>query len=329
MTKTYRWGILSTGKIAHKFAQDLAHVPEAQLVAVGSRNQASADEFGAQYNIPHRHDTYEALVNNPEVDVIYIGTPHALHYENSLLCLNAGKHVLCEKAFTLNAKQAKEVIALARQKNLFIMDAIWTRFMPSIFELRRILHEGIIGDVQMINCSFGFRPPYDPQERLFNPALGGGTLLDIGIYPIQLAFMVYGEKPQELISSAYLGETGVDERTSMIFRYSGGRFATLTTSFTNQMSNDAYIYGSKGYIHLQAPFWHTPNLSLYVTGQNPHLINKPLIGFGYAHEIMEVHACLDKNQTESQWMPLDETLAMMETMDTLRAQWGVKYPQEK
>lgn len=329
MTKTYRWGIISTGKIAHKFAQDLKHVPQAQLVAVGSRGQASADEFGAQYDIQHRHTTYEALANNPDVDIVYIGTPHALHYENSLMCLNAGKHVLCEKAFTINSKEAKEVIALARKKNLFIMDAIWTRFMPSIFELRRILHEGIIGDVQMVNCSFGFRPPYNPEERLFNPALGGGTLLDIGIYPIQLAFMIYGEKPQEIISSAYMGQTGVDERTSMIFRYDGGRFATLTTSFTNQMANDAYIYGTKGYIHLQAPFWHTPNLSLYVTGQNPHLISKPLTGFGYAHEIMEVHACLDKNQTESQWMPLDETIAIMETMDTLRTQWGLKYPHEK
>jgi predicted dehydrogenase len=329
MTKTYRWGILGTGKIAHKLAQDLKLVPEAQLVAVGSRSQASADEFGAQYDIPNRHATYEGLANDPDVDVIYIATPHVYHKENSLLCLNAGKHVLCEKAFTINAHEAKEVITLARQKKLFIMDAIWSRFMPSMYELRRIIHEGIIGEVQAVTATFGFRAPSNPDDRLLNPALGGGTLLDIGVYPIQLAFMVYGEKPQELISTAYIGQTGVDERTAIIFRYSGGRMANLSTSFTLQMSNDATIYGTKGYVHIHAPFWHSQSLSLYVTGQNPHLISAPLTGFGYTHEIMEVHACLDKGQIESQWMPLDETLAIMETMDALRAQWGLKYPQEK
>ncbi len=329
MSKTYRWGILATGNIAHKFAQDLKLVPEAQLVAVGSRSQASADEFGAQYDIPNRHATYEALANDPDVDVIYIATPHAYHKDNSLLCLNAGKHVLCEKAFTINAQEAKEVIDFARQKKLFIMDAIWSRFMPSMYELRRIIREGIIGEVQSVNATFGFRAPSNPDERLLNPALGGGTLLDIGVYPIQLAFMVYGEKPQELISTAYLGQTGVDERTAIIFRYGGGRMATINTSFTLQMSNDATIYGTKGYVHVHAPFWHSQSLSLYLAGENPQLIPTPLTGFGYTHEIMEVHTCLDAGQTESQWMPLDETLAIMETMDALRAQWGLKYPQEK
>ncbi|HRF97425.1 MAG TPA: Gfo/Idh/MocA family oxidoreductase, partial [Aggregatilineales bacterium] len=219
-------------------------VPEAQLVAVGSRSQASADEFGAQYDIPNRHATYEGLANDPNVDVIYIATPHGLHHQNSLLCLNAGKHVLCEKAFTINAQEAQEVITLAREKKLFIMDAIWTRFMPSMYEVRRILHEGLIGEVQFVNATFGFKPPYDPEARLFNPELGGGTLLDIGVYPIQLAFMVYGEKPQEIISTAYMGQTGVDERTAIVFRYSGGRLATMNTSFTLQMTNDATIYGT-------------------------------------------------------------------------------------
>ena len=329
MAKTYRWGILGTGKIAHKFAQDLKLVPEARVVAVGSRSQASADEFGAQYDIPNRHATYEGLADDPEVDVIYIATPHGLHHQNSLLCLNAGKHVLCEKAFTINAQEAQEVIALAREKKLFIMDAIWTRFMPSMYEVRRILHEGLIGEVQFVNATFGFKPPYEPEARLFNPELGGGTLLDIGIYPIQLAFMVYGEKPQELISTAYMGQTGVDERTAIIFRYGGGRLATINTSCTLQMTSDATIYGTNGYIHIQAPFWHSQNISLYMAGENPKLIHTPLTGFGYSHEIMEVHACLDANQTESQWMPLDETLAIMQTMDALRAQWGLKYPQEK
>jgi len=329
MTKTYRWGILSTGKIAHKFVQDLKLVPEAQVVAVGSRNQASADEFADLYNIPHRHSSYEALVADPDVDVIYIATPHAMHYENSLLCLNAGKHVLCEKAFTLNAKQAREVIALARQKNLFIMDAIWTRFMPSMYEVRRMLHEGTLGEVQMVNATFGFKPAYDPEARLFNPELGGGTLLDIGIYPIQLAFMVYGQKPDSFLTTAHIGTTGVDERTGIILQYSGGRTATINTAFTMQLSNDATIYGTNGYLHLHAPFWNTSTMTLHITGQDPKLISTPLTGFGYAHEIMEVHTCLDANQTESQWMPLDETIALMETMDALRAAWGVVYPQEK
>ena len=192
MSRKYRWGILGPGRIAHQFAADLQLLPEAELVAVGSRSRENAEAFGAQYHIPRRHASYEALAADPEVEIIYVATPHIFHYRDSLLCLQHGKAVLCEKAFTINAREAEQLIAFARREKLFLMEAMWTRFQPALIKLRELLAAGTIGEQRMLRGELAFRAPFDPSGRLFDPALGGGALLDLGIYPLALAAMIFG-----------------------------------------------------------------------------------------------------------------------------------------
>jgi predicted dehydrogenase len=204
------WGIIGTGKIAKEFATGLAVLPEAELVAVGSRTAESANRFANMFGVPHRHASYEALVNDSNVDVVYVATPHSLHKENSLLCLQAGKAVLCEKPFTINAAEAETVIRLAREKKLFLMEAMWTRFIPLVVKVRQLLADRVIGDVQMLVADLGFLVDFDPLHRLFAPQLGGGALLDLGVYPVSLASMIFGP-PSRITGMAQLGKTGVDE----------------------------------------------------------------------------------------------------------------------
>ena len=210
-----RWGILSTGNIARQFAHGLAALDDAELVAVGSRSAASADQFGNEFNVANRHASYEALANDPAVDAIYVATPHTLHAANTLLCLRAGKAVLCEKPFAINAAETAAMIAEARTRGLFLMEAMWTRFLPHMVRIRALIHAGAIGDVRMLNSTFGFRTEFDPKGRLFDPALGGGALLDVGIYPVSFASMVFGT-PTFITSHATIGATGVDEQVAMI-----------------------------------------------------------------------------------------------------------------
>ena len=220
MTDTLRWGILATGSIAHKFATGIAALDDAEIVAVGSRSREGADKFADEFDIPDRHDSYEALAADPDVDAIYIATPHSLHKENMLTCLAAGKAVLCEKPFAINAREAREAIDFARERGIFLMEAMWTRYIPLMVEVRRMVADGMIGDLRMITGDFGYRAGFNAERRTFNPALGGGALLDVGIYPLSLASMLLG-KPQRIASMAELGETGVDEQSAMILGYLG------------------------------------------------------------------------------------------------------------
>lgn len=327
MTEVLRWGIVGTGNIASKFAQGLQALPTAKLVAVGSRSQQTADAFGDRFNVPHRHASYEALAADPDVDAIYIGTPHSLHLSNMIQGLDHGKAVLCEKPFTINAAQARQAIDLARARNLFLMEAVWTRFMPLFVELRRLLAEGVIGEVRMISADFGFRSQVNPATRLFDLKLGGGGLLDVGVYPINLASMILG-RPDRIVSLAELGETGVDEQAAMILGYPGGQLAVLSTAIRTRSQHEAIIMGTEGYIRLPARWWYPSTLVVDWPNKLPETIEVPYEGNGYNYEADEVHRCLRAGKTESDIMPLDETLAIMETMDTLRAQWGLKYPME-
>ncbi len=327
MTDKIRWGILGTGRICGEFAAGLQVVPDAELAAVGSRAAASANQFGDKFGIPRRHASYEALVNDPEIDVVYIGTPHSLHQANSLLCLQAGKAVLCEKPFAINAAQAAQMIELARAKKLFLMEAMWTRFIPLVVRIRQMLAEGIIGELQMLTADLGFRANYDPLNRLFNPELGGGALLDIGVYPISWASMLFG-RPDRITGLAHLGETGVDEQMSVSLGYKGGQLANLYASFKTDSPTEAIIMGSRGRIRVHALMFRPTRLTLSITGQEDKVIELPLEGNGYNYQAVEVMNCLRAGQIESQTMPLDETLAIMQTMDQIRAMWGLKYPQE-
>jgi predicted dehydrogenase len=327
LTGPIRWGILGTGNIAKQFARGLAVLPDAALVAVGSRSQASADAFGELFGVQRRHAGYDALANDPDVDAVYIATPHSLHHENSLLCLRAGKAVLCEKPFTINAHQAEEVIAYGRAAGLFVMEAMWTRFLPIMVRLRQLLAEGAIGEVRMLTADFGFRAEVNPAGRLFNPALGGGALLDVGVYPVSLASMVFGA-PARVTSMAHLGTTGVDEQAGIIFAYDSGQLALLSTAIRTSTPHEALLMGTAGQIKLHSPWWMPTRMSVLRAGEEAELIELPFEGNGYNYEAAEVMRCLRASERESATMPLDETLAIMRTLDALRQQWGLRYPGE-
>ena len=326
--KTIRWGILSTGRIANKFASGLADLPDTELVAVGSRSQAGADAFGERWNIRKRHGSYRALAADPEVDVIYIGTPHPFHRDNSLLCLEAGKAVLCEKPFALNAEQAAEVVAAARTRGLFVMEALWTLFLPHLVTARRLIHEGAIGEARMLQADFGFRATFDPGDRLFDPALGGGALLDIGIYPIALGQMLFGPAVDSK-SFVTLGRSGVDEEAAIVLRYPGGQLALVATSTRLETPQAATIIGSEGRIELHAPWWRPNHLTLQRGDEAGRMIEVDCPLNGYNYEALEVNRCLREGRTESELVTQEGTLALMGTLDGLRGEWGVRYPGEK
>jgi predicted dehydrogenase len=327
MKDKIRWGILSTGWIAKKFAQGLSVLPDAEIMAVGSRTQETADAFGDAFGVPHRHASYEALVADPDVDVVYIGTPHPFHKDNAILSLEAGKAVLLEKPFTINAAEAEEVIALARKKGLFLMEAMWARTIPIIVKLREMLAESVIGEVRMLTADLGFRREPDPKSRLFDPELGGGALLDVGIYPISFASMVLGT-PTRIASMATMGRTGVDELAGVVLGYDGGQLAILHTGLRADTAVEATVMGTKGRIRVHSPWFYGTALTLSIEGRDDEVISLPYEGNGYNFEAAEVMRCLREGKLESAVMPLDETLALMQTLDAIRAQWGFKYPME-
>ncbi len=327
MTTPFRWGILGAGGIAHKFATGLTVLPDAQLIAVGSRTQQNADQFADQFNIPQRHASYEALANDPEVDAIYVATPHPFHKENSILCLNAGKAVLCEKPFTINTAESEAVIQVAREKKLFLMEAMWTRFLPAIVKAHELIASGAIGEVRMLNADFGFRTSVNEDGRLFNLALGGGALLDVGIYPLSLASSLFGS-PTQIVSAADIGTTGVDEQAAMVLKYAEGQLALLSTATRTNTAHEALIYGTDGSIRIP-DWWHAQQVILTTNGKPPQVFDVPHDGNGYGHEAAEVARCVRAGKLESDTMSLDETLAIMRTMDTIRSQWGLRYPSDQ
>ena len=324
---TFRWGIIGLGSIARKFADGLKAAPDAELAAVGSRSQEKADKFGAEYGVARRHGSYEALAADPDVDAVYVASPHPMHREHALLCLNGGKAVLCEKPFTINAAEAAQVIQTARVKKLFLMEAMWTRFTPVMGKVRELVKEGAIGEVRMVQADFGFRAGFNPESRLFNPDLGGGALLDVGIYCLSFASMLLGT-PEQVMGTASLGETGVDESSAMLLRYPQGQIAVLAAAVRLNTPHAATVLGTEGRIRVHPPFWIPKALTLSRDGKDEELIELPYDGNGYNYEAVEVARCVGQGLTESPTMPLDETLTLIKTMDTLRAQWGLKYPME-
>ena len=328
MSEKIRWGIIGPGFIARRFANCMPYAPDAEIYAVASRSQEKAEAFGAEYGATKCYGSYEELANDPDVDVAYIATPHNYHLAHTLLCLNAGKHVLCEKPFAVNAKEAKAMIDCAREKKLFLMDAFWTRYFPVMAKLRELLADNAIGDVMLVQADFGGRGPIVPEKRHFNPDLAGGALLDVGSYCLQLASMVYGKKPTDIVSQYTIGSTGVDELSVVVCKYSDYEMATLTSAIRLGTPHEARVMGSEGYIAIP-DFWHPSELTLVRPGQERETFRFPYDGEGFQYEAMEVGQRIRAGLTESPIYPLDETLAIMETLDRIRADWGLRYPMEE
>ncbi len=328
MYEKIHWGILGTGKIAHKFATGLTVIDDAELVAVGSRTQEGADRFAAEFGAPRRHASYEALANDPDVDAIYVSTPHPFHKDNTMLCLKAGKAVICEKPFAINEREAREMIDLAHAKGIFLMEAMWTRYAPAMVKIRELLAQSVIGEVCMINADFGFRTNVNPKGRLFDLALGGGALLDVGVYPLSFASMILGE-PSRIVSVGHLGETGADEQNAVLFQYPAGQIAILASASRTNTPNEARIIGTESSIYVPPRFWMPQTLTLSLNGKPDKVFDLPFTGNGYNYEAMEVGRCLRAGELESKIMPHAEIVSLMRMMDAIRTQWGLVYPTEK
>jgi predicted dehydrogenase len=323
-----RWGILGAGNIARKFAADLALVQNAKLVAVGSRSEEKATLFAEEFPVAHIHRSYELLATNSDVDVIYIATPHSHHYANTMLCLENGKAVLCEKAFAVNYRQAKEMVDTANRKRLFLMEALWTKFLPHYIKMMEIVDSGTLGEISSVLINFGFRPRVPTPARMYDPALAGGTILDIGVYNVFLAMSVLGV-PNEIEASMTPAGTGVDDQCSVLFKYKDGAMAQLFSSFLAHLPTEADISGSKGRLRLTNRFYGPESdLEFYperIDSRQPINFEKPGKGFGYQYEARHVCNCIEEGLTESPVMTHDNTLQLMLVLDEIRRKAGIRY----
>ncbi len=324
--KTYNWAILGCGKIARKFSNDLKLLPNARLYAAASRNVDRAIGFKNEFGFIKAYGSYEELVNDREVDIVYIATPHSFHHQHTLLCLRHKKAVICEKAFAINKKEAEEMIDCARENNTFLMEAFWTMFQPSFQKAQEILQSDRLGKLKMVRSDFAFKGAFDPDKRLYNVALGGGSLLDIGIYPVFAALTSLG-KPEYIKTVADFSATGSEESIGMLFKYRGGEMASLFSSFAAFSPVQTEYWCENGYLILNTR-WHAPtSISLHITGEEVE--NWPSMhkeGFGYQYEAAHVMECLDEGKIESNKMNWQLTLDMMETLDRIRLDAGIQYP---
>ncbi len=324
-----KWGILSTGVIANTFAKTLVFNENSIPYAVASRTKEKAESFAKKYGFEKAYGTYEELVKDEEVEVVYISTPMHSHYEDSLLCLNNGKNVLCEKAITLNSKELNELLRVAKEKNLFFMEAMWMKCNPTFLKAMEIVKSGQIGKIEMVKSDFCHRAEYDENNRLFRPDCGGGSLLDLGVYTITFATAFLGYNPSQIISNAVFGKSGVDFEETVILRYENGAFATLNSGFNTVSSNRAYIIGTEGMIAFDEAFYVAEGFSIY--NRDNKLVEEVRIKHefnGYEYEIREVERCLNSGLFESTLVTHRSTAEVMKIMDSCREQWGFKYPNE-
>ncbi len=319
-----RFGIIGLGKIAHKFAHDIALVEGCTLQSVGSRSSSKAKEFATHFQAPNYYNTYEQVTTDPDVDVIYIATPHTFHYENTMMCLHAGKAVICEKPFAMNEKEVKTMIKTAQEKKVFLMEALWTRFIPGTIKVKELIDRGTIGKINSISSNFGFAASQEPSNRLNRKDLGGGSLLDIGIYPIFISLLLLG-KPEKIHALAQLNMQNIDQHCLMIMKFKNNATASLKSDLTSKLPIETIIYGSKGKITMEEPFHSTRKLTIDLHHQESQIINTDLGGYGYTHEIKEVVNCLENNQIESPLMPHQLSLDLINILDHVRSQIGWHY----
>jgi predicted dehydrogenase len=325
--KVYNWGILAPGKIAHKFAEGLKLTNNGRLYAVASRNSDRASEFASKYNAEKAYGSYQELMLDKKVDIIYIASPHHLHFEHTRDCLMAEKAVLCEKPSSINSRQYKNLITLAGEKKVFMMDALWTRFHPHIIKVNELVQAGELGELKFLQADFGFKADYDPKGRLFNPELGGGTILDIGIYPIFLSLLLLGY-PEDIQVKSVIGKTGVDESVGMIFKHSNGAISSLNCTFLANTETRANISGEKGQIIIPG-FWFKPSSFQLITEHNDqqHFQFKENDN-GYQYEANEVMKCLDEKKLESLIIPHKFTFDLLHLMDEVRGKAGIRYKED-
>jgi predicted dehydrogenase len=327
--KTINWGIMGCGGIANVFATSLAALKGGRLLAGASRTPGRAQAFADKHGMERVYTDYESLVADPDIDAVYVATTHNFHFENIKLCLEHGKHVLCEKPFTVNATQTQQLIELARANKRFMMEAVWTRFLPAIVKLQAVLAAGEIGDVKAVTANFCLAADFPAEHRLKNKALAGGALLDLGIYPITFANLVFGQHPVQIQSSVVMGETEVDESSFYLLDYPNGCRAMLSSSMSAAAPNEGIVHGTKGFIRVPL-FWAAQEFEIHRSGADApeRILASYGDGENFRFEIAHAMDCIAAKKTESDILPLSETLAVMQTMDTLRAQWGLTYEGE-
>ncbi|NQU81632.1 MAG: Gfo/Idh/MocA family oxidoreductase [Bacteroidetes bacterium] len=325
MSEKIRWGILSTGHISGKFTSALKTLPEAEITAVASRDKGTAKKFAEKHGILKAYGSYSSLADDPEVDVVYIGTPHTFHLENSVLCMRAGKSVLCEKALTINAREAEEMINVAREENVFLMEAMTTRHVPLIKKIQNWIKSGKIGEVRMVNASRCLKREFKSSDRQLNLKLGGGSLLDLGIYVISFASMIFEKPPESVFGYGHIGEFGSDEQGAALLKYDKGEIANLSFALSTETVNEAFIFGTEGYIKIDEIFAVPTKAALFINKQEVEVIEEPILESGLTYEALEVMRCLKKGLKESPCMPLKESLQIMQIMDRIRAPWGLTY----
>jgi predicted dehydrogenase len=314
---TIRWGILGTGGIARTFTEDLLRLGH-EVAAVGSRAAHTAEAFADRYGVPRAYASYAELAADDKVDVVYVATTHNAHHSAARTCLEAGRAVLVEKPFTTTAADAQDLVDLARERNLFAMEAMWTRFNPLIARVRALVADGAIGDVKAVYADFSENFPFDAAHRLWAPELAGGALLDLGVYPVSFAWMLLGE-PATVQAVTTPAPTGVDSNTGILFGYESGAVALLHCGFWARSPQTATVAGTAGRIEVAGPFWHPSAMTLHRDGAEPETFRLDVNGHGYTYQAEEVARCLDAGLTESPVMPLEETVAILHTLDTITA----------
>lgn len=326
--KKIKWGIMATGNIAHSFAKAMKAVDNAELYAVASRNIDKAKAFADEFDAEKYYGSYDELVKDSEIDVIYIATPMQSHYNDIKLCLNNGKNVLCEKTVTLNSKQFEECVSIARDKNLFLMEAMWMKFQPVFNKVHQWIKQDKIGDIKVIECNFFTLPKYDPKNRIYSNKLGGGALLDLGVYPLSFATSFLGFDFKEINTNAFIGETNIDENSSYDLIYNNA-YARLSSGFNIESQNPAFIIGTKGSIKLDN--WFFQAQKAWIRNKNNDIVEEihlPFDSNGYEYEIRHVNDCLNKGIKNSPIVPVEDTLKILNIMDFCRKQWNLVFEEE-
>ncbi|MCK4854803.1 MAG: Gfo/Idh/MocA family oxidoreductase [Bacteroidales bacterium] len=326
MTK-YKWGIIGAGNIAGKFAEDLKLLPQARLKAVSSRSADRASTFAQKYKIPEWYDSWDAIAADPDLDIVYVATHHPFHFQNTRSCLEAGKAVICEKPITMNRRELDILVRIARENKVFLMEAIWSRFLPSTRKVLEVRKSGELGQLTSVDADFGFRFEFDPEHRLFDPAKGGGALLDIGIYPVFISQLMAGP-PEKIKATARFAPTGVDHSCNMIFEHGNEVVSSLNCTLLSDAPIEANLLFEHGWIRMES-WWLTPGpITIHRKGRKTKRVKFREPGNGYHHEASEVMQCLDRGLTESPSLPLDFSLDLMGTLDAVRKECGIRYLQD-
>jgi predicted dehydrogenase len=327
VTTEIRWGVVGPGRIAESLVKDFAVVDGARAVAVGSRSLDRARSFAGRHGLERAYGSYRELIADPDVDVVYVATPHPQHAAIARAALSAGRALLVEKSFTATTAGAQEVVDLARSSGVFVMEAMWTRFQPAVVRLRELVADGAIGEVRSVQADLGVQRSFDPQDRLFARELGGGALLDLGVYVVSFAQMLLGT-PQTVAAVGSRFPTGVDAEASLLLGYADGRSAALMTSLRNALPGQARVYGTAGWIDVLPRFHHPQTIVLHRSGADPETITRQQLGGGYAHELIEVGECLRAGRTESAVMPLADTLTVQDVLEQAAGQLGVTFAED-